>query len=272
MDIVRGSLRGRPPATGDGPSSGAQPEAADADHSRRAAVRRRAVGGACAVRARPVRRANAGARGRGVPAAEPARRGARGQRRRDGRRLIELAASEYTVGLSLVDEVRAVLAEMKPDQLATHLIGGLTVAESGLDVGKYRSQSLPAAALDDESMFVLPPLPNTLFTRDSSCWIYGGVSINPMFWPARRLEAYNVAAIYRYHPMFRTQTSSSGTRRWVTTTSSRSSDFGRCLARGRRRAADRQRHRPDRHERALPGPDDRADRRRRCSPRERPSG
>ena len=49
---------------------------------------------------------------------------------------------------------------------------------------------------------MLPPLPNTLFTRDSSCWIYGGVSVNPMYWPARRLEAYNVAAIYRYHPMF----------------------------------------------------------------------
>ena len=59
-----------------------------------------------------------------------------------------------------------------------------------------------AAAIDDESIFVLPPLPNTLFTRDSSCWIYGGVSINPMYWPARRLEAHNVAAIYRYHPMF----------------------------------------------------------------------
>ena len=117
-------------------------------------------------------------------------------------KLIELAASEYTVGLSLVDEVRATLAAMKPDQLATHLIGGLTVAESGLDLDKFRTESLPAAALDDESMFVLPPLPNTLFTRDSSCWIYGGVSVNPMFWPARRLEAYNVAAIYRYHPMF----------------------------------------------------------------------
>jgi len=117
-------------------------------------------------------------------------------------RLIELAASEYTVGLSLVDEVRAVLAAMDPSRLATHLIGGLTVAESGLDLGKYRTRSLPAAALDDVSMFVLPPLPNTLFTRDSSCWIYGGVTINPMFWPARRLEAFNVAAIYRYHPMF----------------------------------------------------------------------
>ena len=49
---------------------------------------------------------------------------------------------------------------------------------------------------------MLPPLPNTLFTRDSSCWIYGGVSVNPMYWPARRREAYNVAAIYQAHPMF----------------------------------------------------------------------
>jgi arginine deiminase len=118
------------------------------------------------------------------------------------RRLIEVTASEYTVGVSLVDEARALLWEMKPDQLARHLIGGLTVAESGLDLGRFRGTSLPAAALDDTSMFVLPPLPNTLFTRDSSCWIYGGVSINPMYWLARRLEAYNVAAIYRYHPMF----------------------------------------------------------------------
>jgi len=117
-------------------------------------------------------------------------------------RLVDLTASEYTVGISLVEDVRALLSEMKPDQLAKHLIGGLTVAESGLDLGRLRSSSLPGAAVDDPSMFVLPPLPNTLFTRDSSCWIYGGVSINPMFWPARRLEAYNVAAIYRYHPMF----------------------------------------------------------------------
>jgi arginine deiminase len=112
-------------------------------------------------------------------------------------------ASEYTVGLSLVDDVRALLADMKPDQLATHLIGGLTVGELGMDVAKERSASLIGAALGgDDSAFVLPPLPNTLFTRDSSCWIYGGVSINPMYWPARRREAYNVAAIYKAHPMF----------------------------------------------------------------------
>ncbi len=118
------------------------------------------------------------------------------------RRLIDVAVSEYTVGLSLVDTVRDTLWGMAPDVLAKHLIGGLTVAEADIDLGEFRKHSLPAAALDDTSAFVLPPLPNTLFTRDSSCWIYGGVSINPMYWPARRLEAYNVAMIYRYHPMF----------------------------------------------------------------------
>ena len=51
--------------------------------------------------------------------------------------------------------------------------------------------------------FVLPPLPNQLFTRDTSAWLYGGVTLNPMFWPARQLETLNVEAIYRFHPRFR---------------------------------------------------------------------
>lgn len=118
-------------------------------------------------------------------------------------RLLELVASEYTVGWSLVDEVRQILDAMKPDQLAKHLIGGLTVAEADIDLDAARSSSLIGAAIDDLSTFVLPPLPNTLFTRDSSCWIYGGVSVNPMYWPARRREAYDVGTIYRAHPMFR---------------------------------------------------------------------
>jgi arginine deiminase len=119
------------------------------------------------------------------------------------KRIIELVASEYVVGIGLVDEVRSALAALKPDVLATHLIGGMTVAESGIDMGRLSKSSLIAAAIDDDSTFVLPPLPNSLFTRDSSCWIYGGVSINPMYWPARRREAYNMAAIYRGHPMFK---------------------------------------------------------------------
>jgi arginine deiminase len=119
------------------------------------------------------------------------------------KRLIELVVSEYTVGWSLVDEVRDQLAKMKPDVLAKHLVGGLTVEEADIDRDQARKVSLIGAALETGHEFILPPLPNTLFTRDSSCWIYGGVSVNPMYWPARRREAYNCAAIYRAHPLFR---------------------------------------------------------------------
>jgi arginine deiminase len=118
------------------------------------------------------------------------------------RKIIERVASEYTIGWSLVDEVRQFLWDMKPDVLAKHLIGGLTAAEMDIDFGKLKEISLGAAALDDMGYFVLPPVPNSLFTRDSSCWIFNGVSVNPMYWPARRRESLNLLAIYLYHPMF----------------------------------------------------------------------
>ena len=119
-----------------------------------------------------------------------------------GKRLIDLVGSPMVVGPSLAEAVHDGLSRLSPDLLARHLIGGMTVAESGLDLAKLKDTSLIAAAVDDESTFVLPPLPNSLFTRDSSCWIYGGVSVNPMYWPARRREAYNMAAIYKAHPLF----------------------------------------------------------------------
>jgi arginine deiminase len=147
-------------------------------------------------------------------------------------RLIELAASDWTVGISLVDTVRDRLAAMPPQELATHLIGGLTVAESDIDISELRERSLPAAAVEDAGTFVLPPLPNTLFTRDSSCWIYGGVSINPMFWPARRLEAINVAAIYRYHPMFQDATFEYWYPRLGSQDRFEAEDFGRATLEG----------------------------------------
>jgi len=121
------------------------------------------------------------------------------------RRVIEMVASEYTVGWSLMDEVRTFLGKLKPADLAKHLVGGLTFGEMeamGFDLPKFRAISLGAAAVDDPGFFVIPPVPNTLFQRDPSCWIYRGVTVNPMYWPARRREAVNMLTIYRYHPMF----------------------------------------------------------------------
>jgi arginine deiminase len=133
--------------------------------------------------------------GEALAASENARRG-----------VIQLVASEYTVGWSLVDEVREFLAKLQPGVLAKHLVGGLTIGEMeemGFDLASFREISLGAAAVDDPGFFVIPPVPNTLFQRDPSCWIYGGVTVNPMYWPARRREALNMLVIYRYHPMFK---------------------------------------------------------------------
>jgi len=33
--------------------------------------------------------------------------------------------------------------------------------------------------------YLLPPLPNTIFARDTNCWSYGGVTLNSLFWPAQ---------------------------------------------------------------------------------------
>ncbi|HBG74041.1 MAG: arginine deiminase [Chloroflexi bacterium GWB2_49_20] len=151
----------------------------------------------------------------------------------DARRLIiEQVATEYTVGWSLVDEIHSFLWNLDPGLLATHLVGGLTAGETNLDWDKFGRISLHAAALQDMNYFLLPPLPNTLFTRDSSCWIFNGVSVNPMYWPARRRESLNLLAIYRYHPMFK----EAGFKFWYPEMSGdgtfKTSDYGRASLEG----------------------------------------
>lgn len=115
------------------------------------------------------------------------------------RQVLEQAVTELTVGPGAVTDVRSCLFEKEPRWLARRLIGGLTSDElTGLDL---ESHSLVAAA-PMSGVFILPPLPNSLFTRDSSCWIYGGVCLSPMFFEAREREVLNVATVYRHHPRF----------------------------------------------------------------------
>jgi arginine deiminase len=83
--------------------------------------------------------------------------------------------------------------------LSDLLIGGLLKRDVAPLV---RTSSLLLASLDDED-FLLPPLPNHLFQRDNSAWVYRGLSINPMAKPARRRETVNSRVIYNFHPMFR---------------------------------------------------------------------
>ncbi len=104
------------------------------------------------------------------------------------------------VGLGLHNEVRAWLQELEPRRLAEFLIGGV----SGDDLPGTHSGEIVRMFRDylGHSSFILAPLPNTLFTRDTTCWIYGGVTLNPMHWTARRQETLLASAIYKFHPSF----------------------------------------------------------------------
>ncbi|HVJ03754.1 MAG TPA: arginine deiminase family protein, partial [Sphingomonas sp.] len=104
------------------------------------------------------------------------------------------------VGLDLLQDVRAYLDALAPRELAETLIGGLSTTELHEAIGGATIELVREAA--GVSEYLLPPLPNTLYTRDTTCWIYGGVTLNPLFWPARHEETILAAAIYRFHPDF----------------------------------------------------------------------
>jgi len=116
---------------------------------------------------------------------------------KDGRRwVLDRKITANTIGPMGLGEVRAWLDEMPSDELAGLLIGGIAAGEIPFppfaDFSDY----------DPHGLWI-PPLPNSLYTRDTTSWIYGGVTLNPMFWPARCQETLLSAAIYKFHPDFR---------------------------------------------------------------------
>ncbi|SON51601.1 arginine deiminase [Vibrio tapetis] len=104
--------------------------------------------------------------------------------------------SDFRFGPTFAKELRSHLEAMDNDTLATILLGGLAYSELSLN----SSSMMPK--LHQPLDFVIEPLPNHLFTRDTSCWVYGGVSLNPMMMPARQRETNHLRAIYRWHPIF----------------------------------------------------------------------
>jgi arginine deiminase len=118
----------------------------------------------------------------------------------DGARdwLLDRKIEPNHVGLGLVDGTRAYLESLAPRRLAEYLIGGLATNDLPED---YRTDYI---ALARESTgvreYLMPPLPNTLYTRDTTCWLYDGLTMNPLYWPARHDETLIYKAIYEFHP------------------------------------------------------------------------
>ena len=103
--------------------------------------------------------------------------------------------SERQVGITASRQAQEWVETAEPATVAEFLIGGMTRADIRQDAGLAWKSADPTTLL-------LPPLPNFLFQRDCSCWIFGGVTINPMTKPARVPETMIMETIYRFHPMY----------------------------------------------------------------------
>jgi arginine deiminase len=104
------------------------------------------------------------------------------------------------VGLGLIDDTRSFLESLPHRVLAEYLIGGLATSDLPED---FRSGYVTLARESTGAReYLMPPLPNTLYTRDTTCWLYAGVTFNPLYWPARHDETLLYKAIYEFHPDF----------------------------------------------------------------------
>ncbi|MEF9885965.1 arginine deiminase [Streptomyces sp. P9-A4] len=113
--------------------------------------------------------------------------------------VLDRVFDEKEYGPLAADHLRAAFDSLDAGALAEALVGGMTKREFLAAHREPTSVRFHALDLDD---FVLGPLPNHLFTRDTSAWIYDGVSINAMRWPARQRETVHFEAIYKHHPLF----------------------------------------------------------------------
>ncbi|WIB34363.1 arginine deiminase [Curtobacterium sp. MCSS17_005] len=113
--------------------------------------------------------------------------------------LLERKITPNEVGPLLVDATMQHLGRHTDKGLAEVLIGGLNVEDLEPD-GRpdYLRLHGNASAAD----YLMPPLPNMLYTRDTTCWINGALTLNPLYWPARHDETLLMKAIYSFHPAF----------------------------------------------------------------------
>jgi arginine deiminase len=109
--------------------------------------------------------------------------------------LLDAALEVQSIGPSLQTSLRERLGALDAAALAEVLVAGLSREELGDGNGLVERMTPPQD-------FLIAPLPNLLFTRDSSVWLREGVAVTALAMAARRRETSITAAIYRHHPRF----------------------------------------------------------------------
>jgi arginine deiminase len=109
--------------------------------------------------------------------------------------MLDAALEVQSIGPSLQTSLRERLGALDAAALAEVLVAGLSREELGDGDGLVERMTPPQD-------FLIAPLPNLLFTRDSSVWLREGVAVTALAMAARRRETSITAAIYRHHPRF----------------------------------------------------------------------
>ncbi len=109
--------------------------------------------------------------------------------------LIDETVGSPRLGPELRRYLRDALADLDPEALATLLTAGLRNDE-------LTGTSTIVTSLLAHEDFLIDPLPNLLFTRDSSFWLPGHVAVTSLAMPARDRETQLTSSIYRFHPRF----------------------------------------------------------------------
>ena len=108
---------------------------------------------------------------------------------------IEEALRDLDLGDTMRGYLEGLLADASPAELTTYLTAGIRNDEVRGGFGLVTSM----LSYDD---FLIDPLPNLLFTRDSSVWVRDRVAITSLAMPARKRETELTELIYTRHPRF----------------------------------------------------------------------
>jgi arginine deiminase len=108
------------------------------------------------------------------------------------------AVDELRLGMHLADALRSHLSGVSAEALAMVLMAGMTFEELPVAEGASLVRQM-----HQPHDFAVDPLPNLLFTRDSSVWIGDRVAVASLSMPARQRESAITDLIYAYHPRFR---------------------------------------------------------------------
>jgi arginine deiminase len=111
--------------------------------------------------------------------------------------VVDAAVAPSVVGPTLAHTLRQWLLDQSSDELALHLAAGITHGE----LPRTGAEGV-VARMAGPGEFVVRPLPNLLFTRDSSVWVDGHVAVTRPSMDARQRESTLTGVVYRHHPRF----------------------------------------------------------------------